>query len=161
MLQPVTTKTVAFDAAAAAPRPANGLGIKPGTRGFPAGYYVDCYANFTAAGPLSPNPYAGVHGRFLYPINLAGQSGAVGKDLVVNLLAATNTGTSAGTVTVGFNNDPARAVNVTIPVGSSSLRASFTLTYDDVTTFGGLSVVQLAPVEPASWTIAALDVLLQ
>lgn len=157
---PSTPKTQGFDAAANAPRPANALGLPPGTLGFPAGYYAGCTAaNVSAAGSLSPNPWSGDDESYLYPLNLAGA--AAGQTLTITLHCTSPTSGSAGVLEVGLNSDVSRYTTATIPAQpTSAVPVSFTLTSDDVTAFGGCSALRLKPATPSgiSYTIVSLDV---
>ena len=134
-------KLAAFDAARAAPRPANALGIPVPTAGFPAGFYAGCSApNASAAGPL------GMHASgpwLLYPVNLAGL--APGATLRVAIGDHYNGGSQM--LEVGLNS--AGLANI-----SSSGVATFVLTEADVGgDFGGLAAFGLRGSTPGAYYV--------
>ena len=134
-----STKLAAFDAARAAPRPANALGIPVPTTGFPAGYFIGCNApNASAAGHL------GMHGGepwYLYPVNLVGLlPGAV---LTVAIADAYNS--KEQLVEVGLNGGGLQ--NLTMPGV-----AHFTLAQEDVG-FGGVGALGLRGVTVGAYYV--------
>jgi hypothetical protein len=136
-----STKLAAFDAARAAQRPPNALGIPIPTSGFPAGYYAGCSAaNQTSAGPL------GMHAGepwLLYPVNLAGV--AVGGKLSVAIGDHYNS--PAQVVEVGLSS--AGFQNLTLPGV-----ATFTLSAEDVGgAFGGAAALGLRGVTPGAYYV--------
>lgn len=162
-----STKLAGLDAAHAAPRPPNALGLPVPTTGLPAGYFSGCNAaNASAAGPL------GIHNgsTVFYPVNLLGLQ--VGPDKVARrdcrdklevayhstfphhqagavLEVSIGGALSTNLFELGLNGDTARFGTTTVP-GS----VSFRLSADDIGgTFGGAAALRLRSLTPGAYTV--------